>query len=102
MPKPSKESKLQADWIAAIGEHNRLALVHALAAGEKTVTQLATELGVEMVNVSHHLKIMREAELVTVQKDGRFMIYALNGATVAKGMLELSHESGAKVSVPLG
>ncbi len=101
MPKPSKESSAQTEWLAAFGEPTRLALIRALAAGEKTVTQLATEVGTEMVNVSHHLKIMRDAELVTVQKDGRFMIYSLVGATVRGTTLELSHTSGTNVALPL-
>ena len=44
----------QAGWIAAIGEPTRLALIRALAVGAQTVTNLAREVGTEMVNVSHH------------------------------------------------
>ncbi|AMV23799.1 Transcriptional repressor SdpR [Gemmata sp. SH-PL17] len=101
MPRSNSAPDQQATWFAAFSEPTRLALIRALAAGEKTVTQLAAEVGAEIVNVSHHLKIMKDAELVTAQKDGRFMIYSLVGAAVAKGMLELSHTSGAKVSLPL-
>ncbi|WP_232069710.1 hypothetical protein [Gemmata massiliana] len=54
-----------------------------------------------MVNASHHLKIMRNTELVTVERDGRFMIYALVGATMKGTRLELAHTSGAKVVLPL-
>ncbi|VTR94738.1 unnamed protein product [Gemmata massiliana] len=55
----------------------------------------------DMVNASHHLKIMRNTELVTVERDGRFMIYALVGATMKGTRLELAHTSGAKVVLPL-
>ncbi|VTR94126.1 family transcriptional regulator : Probable transcription regulator OS=Planctomyces maris DSM 8797 GN=PM8797T_22538 PE=4 SV=1: HTH_20 [Gemmata massiliana] len=101
MPKPSKESSAQTEWFVAFGEPTRLALIRTLAAGEKTVTQLATEVGTEMVNVSHHLKIMKDAGVVTFVKDGRFMIYSLAGATVTGTTLELSHPSEVKVSLPL-
>ncbi len=102
-PKPKSKSKADplAEWIAAFGEPTRLALIGVLATGPQTVTNLAREVETEMVNVSHHLKIMRDAELVTVERDGRFMIYALVGATVKGTTLELAHSSGAKVALPL-
>jgi ArsR family transcriptional regulator len=56
---------------------------------------------VEIVNVSHHLGILREAGLVTFERDGRFMCYALAGAKATATMLELTHESGMKVMIPL-
>ncbi|VTR91866.1 family transcriptional regulator : Probable transcription regulator OS=Planctomyces maris DSM 8797 GN=PM8797T_22538 PE=4 SV=1: HTH_20 [Gemmata massiliana] len=100
-PKSKAQADPQAEWIAAFGEPTRLALIGALAKGAQTVTNLARETGAEMVNVSHHLKIMRDAELVTTEKDGRYVIYSLVGATVKGTTLELAHSTGAKVALPL-
>ncbi|MBP3957150.1 winged helix-turn-helix transcriptional regulator [Gemmata sp. G18] len=102
MAKPATDLKAQADWISAAGEPTRLALIRALAAGEKTVTMLARECRTEMVNVSHHLSILKVVGVVTAQKDGRFMLYSLVGATATGAALELVHPSGAKVTIPLG
>ncbi len=101
MRRTAPTPKSQAAWLAAIGEPTRFALIRALAADAKTVTNLSRELGEEMVNVSHHLKILKDEDLVRTQKDGRYIIYSLVGAAVAKGMLELAHPSGAKVVLPL-
>ncbi|MBP3957570.1 winged helix-turn-helix transcriptional regulator [Gemmata sp. G18] len=101
MARNAPDPKTQAAWLIAIGEPTRLALIRALVAGEKTVTNLARELGVEIVNISHHLSVMKDAGLVTVERDGRFMIYALVGAAVATGRLELTHPSGLQLRVPL-
>ncbi|AMV23733.1 HTH-type transcriptional regulator NmtR [Gemmata sp. SH-PL17] len=101
MAKPPKDAKLQAEWLAAFGEPTRLALIRALAAGEKTVTNLAREVGAEMVNVSHHLSLLKDTGLVTVTRDGRYMIYALVDAKVVGTTLELVHSSGSKVFLPL-
>ncbi|VTR94510.1 family transcriptional regulator : Probable transcription regulator OS=Planctomyces maris DSM 8797 GN=PM8797T_22538 PE=4 SV=1: HTH_20 [Gemmata massiliana] len=101
MPKPTSALESQANWIAAAGEPTRLALIRALAAGEKTVTMLARECQTEMVNVSHHLSILKSAGMVTAQKDGRFMLYSLVGAAATGALLEMTHSSGAKVIVPL-
>ena len=103
MPKKPRAPapKSQAAWLSVLGEPTRLALIRALVAGPKTVTKLAIEVGTEAINVTHHLGMLRDEDLVTFEKNGRFMIYSLVGATVAKGMLELVHPSGAKVTLPL-
>ncbi|VTR90831.1 transcriptional regulator : Transcriptional regulator OS=Megasphaera elsdenii DSM 20460 GN=MELS_0729 PE=4 SV=1: HTH_20 [Gemmata massiliana] len=100
-PEPKSAPNPLTDWYAALGEPTRLALISVLATGAQTVTNLARETGAEMVNVSHHLKIMRDAELVTTEKDGRYVIYSLVGAAVKGTILELAHSSGAKVVLPL-
>lgn len=102
MPESKNDSKAQANWIAAIGEQTRLALLRALATDARSVTQLAKECDMELVNVSHHLGILRDVGLVTFEKDGRFAIYSLAGATATATILELAHESGIKVLIPLG
>ena len=99
---PTKTQKAEAAWLAAFGEPTRLALLRALATGEKTVTQLAVACGAEMVNVSHHLSVLNDSGLVTVVRDGRFRRYALAGAAVGGGTLTLTHSSGVKVVIPLG
>ena len=100
---PTKDKVLieQAEWAAAIGEPTRLGILFLLTRGEHTVTNIATALRVEIVNISHHLKLLRQAGLVSSVKDGRLMIYSLVGANVAGGKLELSHPSGVKVTLPL-
>jgi ArsR family transcriptional regulator len=103
MPKSTDSTKVQADWIAAIGEPTRLAIVRILATGEKTVSELAKALNVEIVNVSHHLGVMRDAGLVTAvrdNRDGRFMRYTLQEVKASGAVLELVHDSGIKVTIP--
>ena len=102
MPKPTREQQVQAEWIAAIGESSRMAILRALTTGTQTVTQLAKVCDTEIVNVSQHLSTLRDAGLVTAERDGRFVRYTLVGARAMATMLELTHESGLKVLIPLG
>ena len=99
--KAADDSKTQAMWIAAVGEPTRLAILRILATGEKTVTELAKVCQVEIVNISHHLNLMKAAGLVTAERDGRFMRYNLVGAKATAGALELLHDSGVKILIPL-
>ena len=73
-----KVAKQCADRLSALAEVNRLRVIDILRSGEKNVTELATLMNVEIVNVSHHLGVLRASELVLDRKEGRFVIYSLN------------------------
>jgi DNA-binding transcriptional ArsR family regulator len=66
-----------AEQLKALGEPSRLRIVSALRAGPKTVTELAVSLDIELVTVSHHLGILRHAQLVQKERRGRFIVYSL-------------------------
>ena len=69
--------------LKAIADPERLKIIDALFAGKKNVSDLAAELHEEIVNVSHHLGVLRNAGLVQVERQGRFMIYSLAPEVVA-------------------
>jgi ArsR family transcriptional regulator len=102
MPRFSRDPKGEAEWIDAIGDPTRLVIIRRLSTGAKTVTDLAKACDTELVNVSHHLGIMRAAGLVEANRDGRFMRYGLLGARATATEVELTHASGVKVVIPLG
>jgi len=70
----SRASKM----LKAIADSDRLRLVMQLKEGEKSVGILADAIGGEIVNVSHHLGVLREGGIVRDKKIGRFVYYALN------------------------
>lgn len=72
------QAKDCARMLQALAEPNRIRIIECLRTGSKNVTQLAQALNVEIVNVSHHLGVLRDAGLVEHTKDGRFVIYTLH------------------------
>ncbi len=74
----TKQAKHCADLLAALAEPNRIRIIDALRTGSKNVTELAKILNVEIVNVSHHLGVLRTAGLVHDEKHGRFVVYTLH------------------------
>ncbi|HTN03718.1 MAG TPA: metalloregulator ArsR/SmtB family transcription factor, partial [Planctomycetaceae bacterium] len=66
-----------ADQLKALSEPLRLRIVDVLRHGEMTVGDIAEFLEAEVVTVSHHLGILKHAHLVTVRREGRFMVYSL-------------------------
>lgn len=98
----SKNDKAVAKFIAAVAEPTRIAVIRQLVGGTKTVGELAKAIGVEIVNISHHLGVMRQAGLVTSEKDGRFVRYTQTCVTGGDDQeIELADTvSGVKVSIP--
>lgn len=71
-----------ADVFNALGEERRREIVDALAGGEMTVTELVERLGLPQPQVSKHLKVLREVDIVRVRLDGRHHRYRVNGAAL--------------------
>jgi ArsR family transcriptional regulator len=67
-----------AELLQAIAESNRIRIIECLGTGSKNVTELATILNVKIVNVSHHLGVLKSAGLVQQEKQGRFVVYSLH------------------------
>ena len=73
-----KKAETCARRLQAIAEPNRIRIIECLRTGSMNVTQLAKALNVEIVNVSHHLGVLRTAGLVEDAKNGRFVVYSLH------------------------
>ncbi len=66
-----------ADLCRVLTDPKRLMILHALGQGDRTVTELASELHCSMPNASQHLTVLRSAGLVTGQRDGTTVRYHL-------------------------
>jgi DNA-binding transcriptional ArsR family regulator len=64
-----------AGMLAALAEPTRLQIAYHLASGPHHVSQLAELIGAPMVNMSHHLGVMRQAGLLDDEKQGRKVVY---------------------------
>ena len=73
------------DTFTALVEPNRRRLLDAIRARPCTVNMLVDAAGLSQPAVSKHLKVLREADLVTVKPDGQKRWYCLN----AKPLKEL-------------
>lgn len=60
----------------------RLELLDLLAQGDRSVAALATEAGLGLSTASMHLQILKDAGLVTTQREGTTIRYRLNGDDV--------------------
>lgn len=71
-----------ADAFNAVAEPRRRQILDALADGERPVNDLVGLLGLAQPQVSKHLKVLREVNLVDVRVAGRQRVYRLNGRSL--------------------
>ena len=86
---PQRARAVAALRFRALGDETRLRLLELLTAGERSVADLmeATALGQSLV--SHHLRTLRGAGLVTTRRDGRWIFYNINQPALASAKLVL-------------
>lgn len=73
-----------AELFRALADPERLRLLTQLAAGERTVTQLAEGTGAGLPVVSQRLRVLRLEGLLTRRRDGRHQYYGLADRHVAE------------------
>lgn len=61
----------------ALSDETRIAIVAMLRAGERCVCELMDELGAAQSRLSFHLRVLKEAGLVTDRREGRWSYYTL-------------------------
>ncbi|WP_285246991.1 metalloregulator ArsR/SmtB family transcription factor [Pseudarthrobacter sp. efr-133-R2A-89] len=66
------------DVFAVIAESTRRDILVALRTGDKAVGELVEELDASQPTISKHLKVLREAQLVSMRAQGQKRYYALN------------------------
>jgi ArsR family transcriptional regulator, lead/cadmium/zinc/bismuth-responsive transcriptional repressor len=80
IPEPLRQEEAQrmGEFFAVLADPTRLRLISILAEGEFCVCDLADRLTVTESAVSHQLRALRAARLVSYRKDGRQVFYRLH------------------------
>jgi ArsR family transcriptional regulator len=66
----------------ALADENRLRIIEMLGAGERCVCELTVALDLGQSLLSHHLKTLKDAGLVTDRREGRWVYYTLSCDTL--------------------
>src|SRR5688572_24330706 len=82
MPGPTAEVstpifEVKAELFRALGHPARIRALEVLAEGERSVGELAVEVGLEASHLSQQLGILRRAGLVATRKEKSTVIYAI-------------------------
>ena len=63
----------------ALGDENRIRIIKLLRTGEKCACKLLEELNISQPTLSHHMKILCDAGIVTGRKEGKWTHYSICG-----------------------
>jgi DNA-binding transcriptional ArsR family regulator len=86
-----------AKALAALAAPERLRVIRLLGAGARNVGEIAEALQIPMVNLSHHLAVLRHAGVLCTEKHGRFVRYSL-----APGVLQTDEQHSGLEYLNLG
>lgn len=86
--RPSETART-AQLFHALSDPARLEIIRILLDGEHCVCDLQAHLDVAQSRLSYHLKVLKDAAVVTDRRDGRWSYYTLNRDAIveAEGLL---------------
>jgi DNA-binding transcriptional ArsR family regulator len=71
-----------SDAFNAVAEPRRRDILNYIAMQERSVSEIVDALEMEQPSVSKHLKVLKEVGLVDVRREGRQMLYRVNGSAI--------------------
>ena len=74
--------KWQSRIAKALAHPTRIAILEMLRRGEICVCEMGPELGASQANVSQHLAVLRDSNLVVARRDGTRMMYRVTDERV--------------------
>ncbi|HCL56409.1 MAG TPA: transcriptional regulator [Spirochaetia bacterium] len=74
--------KMHADFCKFMGNSNRIEIIFLLAEQEMCVEELASEMEINIPNLSQHLAVMRSKSVVKNRRDGTKIFYSLSNPKI--------------------
>ena len=66
-----------AELFKVFGDPTRVRILYDLMQGGRNVTEITEDLEMNQSAISHQLKILKMAKLVSARRDGKSMVYSL-------------------------
>jgi ArsR family transcriptional regulator, arsenate/arsenite/antimonite-responsive transcriptional repressor len=75
--------------LRALGDPTRREILKVLREGDLTAGEIAALFPMTAASVSHHLAVLKEAGLITAQRNGRNLIYSLETTVFQEFLQEM-------------
>ena len=62
----------------ALNDQTRREIIELLKGGDMTAGEIADHFDISKPSISHHLDLLRQADIVSSEKKGQFIYYSLN------------------------
>lgn len=70
----------------ALNDETRRQILEMLTKKDMSAGEIADQFSMSKPSISHHLEILKRADLITSEKNGQFIVYSLN-TTILEDLL---------------
>jgi DNA-binding transcriptional ArsR family regulator len=77
------------DFVKALADETRQHILTLLQAGELSESEIVSQMNLTQPTISHHLSLLKRANLVTARRAGKYVFYRANPACVTECCGEL-------------
>ena len=82
------------DTLKALGDPTRREILQMLRSGSKSAGEISEKFDITAAAISRHLSVLKEADLIRDQRDGKFIIYTLNTSVLEDVLLWVNNLKG--------
>ena len=82
--------------LKALADPTRREILNLLKDGKRSAGEISEQFDISAAAVSRHLSVLKDADLVTDTRDGKFIFYELNASVLEKILLWISDLKGEK------
>jgi DNA-binding transcriptional ArsR family regulator len=90
-----RQLQRMAELFATLSDPARLSILHCLRTGPRSVGQVQRTCRLKQANTSKHLRVLREAGLVSPQREGTTVRYVISEPLIF-GLCDLACENSKK------
>lgn len=66
------------DLFKALNDETRRQILELLREQDRSAGEIAEQFNISKPSISHHLELLKKADLISQEKKGQFVIYSLN------------------------
>lgn len=97
---PAIDRGTTAQLCRALADETRIKVIELLASGEQCVCDIQASLGISQSLLSFHLRVLRDAQIVSDRRSGRWAFYSLRheGLQALDDLVELMRSRAERAS----
>ena len=80
--------------LKALSDPTRREILNLLKSGKKSAGEISDHFDITAAAISRHLSILKEADLITDTRDGKYIFYELNASVLEEIMLWITDLKG--------
>ena len=82
------------DTLKALSDPTRREILQMLREGSKCAGEISDKFDITAAAISRHLSVLKDADLIRDQRDGKFIIYTLNTSVLEDVLFWVSNLKG--------